>query len=124
MATKDTATLSSQEPAGRPVQEQAATVQQESAASTQAKTAGKKQEGNASGIYCYIGPSIRGLIRNGDIYKGTRGSALKAAAAAIEAQPLVKTLIVSGDALPNAYQKVKTPGTALYRNYQRVAGKA
>ena len=48
---------------------------------------------------------------------------MKAAAAAVETYPLVKTLIVSGDALPVARRKVKTPGSALYRNYQRVAGR-
>lgn len=97
---------------------------QASAASTEAaQPDGKKQEANASGIYCYIGPSLRGLIKNGDIFRGSRAKALKAAAAAIEAQPLVKTLIVSGDALPAARLKVKTPGNALYKNYQRVAGR-
>lgn len=83
----------------------------------------KKQEVNASGIYCYIGPSLRGLIKHGDIFRGNRTKALKAAAAAIEAQPLVKTLIVSGDVLPAARLKVKTPGNALYKNYQRILGR-
>ncbi len=82
-----------------------------------------KKEANASGICCYIGPSLRGLIKSGDIFQGSRDDALKAAAAAVETDPLVKTLIVSGDALPGARRKVKTPGSALYRNYQRVAGR-
>ena len=82
-----------------------------------------EKEANASGICCYIGPSLRGLIKNGDIFRGSRDDALKAAAAAVETDPMVKTLIVSGDALPVARRKVKTPGSALYRNYQRVAGR-
>ena len=82
----------------------------------------KNGEQNSSGIYCYIGPSIRGLIQHGTIYRGTRDKALDAAKAAIEAQPLVKTLIVSGDSLPTARLKIKTPGNALYQNYQRIAG--
>lgn len=82
-----------------------------------------EKEADASGICCYLGPSLRGLIKNGDVFRGSRDDALKAAAAAIEADPLVKTLIVSGDALPAARRKVKTPGSALYRNYQRVAGR-
>ena len=77
-----------------------------------------EKEANASGICCYIGPSLRGLIKNGDIFRGSRDDA-----AAVETDPLVKTLIVSGDALPVARRKVKTPGSALYRNYQRVAGR-
>jgi len=82
----------------------------------------EKEERNTSGIYCYIGPSIRGLIKHGTTYRGTRAQALAAAKAAIEAQPLVKTLIVSGDSLPAARLKIKKPGNALYQNYQRIAG--
>ena len=52
---------------------------------------------------------------------GTKEEALAAAARAIEKQPLVKTLIVSGAALPEARLKVKKPGNALYVNYQKVA---
>ncbi|MBR2131398.1 MAG: hypothetical protein IJ955_02475 [Oscillospiraceae bacterium] len=82
-----------------------------------------KEEGNASGIYCYIGPSIRGLIQHGAIFRGSRTRAMEAAKAAIEQQPLVKTLIVSGDSLPSARLKIKTPGNALYQNYQCIAGR-
>ena len=76
-----------------------------------------------SGFYIYIGPNIKKYIQTGTIYRGTRAHALKQAAAAIEAHPLVKTLIVSGDALPEARIKVKTPGNALYANYKKLAGK-
>lgn len=87
------------------------------------KPATKKPDGCAAGFYCYIGPSISGVIRNGAIFKGTRADALSVAAAAIEKQPLVKTLIVSGDDLPEARLQVKKPGNALHAMYQRVAGK-
>lgn len=83
----------------------------------------KKPDGSAAGFYCYIGPSLTGLIQSGDIYRGTRTEALKAAAAAIEQQPLVKSLIVSGEELSEARLKVKRPGNALYANYRRIAGK-
>ena len=86
------------------------------------EAAGKAKSGDSSGFYCYIGPSIVGLIQHGTVYRGTRRAALAAAAAAIEKYPLIKTLIVSGDALPEARLKVKKPGNALYKNYQRVAG--
>ena len=78
---------------------------------------------NASGFYIYIGPNIKKYIQTGTIYRGTRANALKQAAEAIKAHPLVKTLIVSGDALPEARIKVKTPGNALYANYKKLAGK-
>lgn len=83
----------------------------------------EKTEGT-DGFYCYIGPSITGLIQHGTIYRGTRKKAMAAAAAAIEKYPLIKTLIVSGDKLPEARLKVKKPGNALYKNYQRILGKA
>lgn len=83
----------------------------------------QKPNGAAAGFYCYIGPSITGLIQHGTIYRGTRKTALAAAAAAVEKYPLIKTLIVSGDKLPEARLKVKRPGNALYKNYQRIAGR-
>ena len=81
----------------------------------------RKPEPDDSGFYCYIGPNLAGLIQSGTIYMGTKQEALAAAARAIEKQPLVKTLIVSGAALPEARLKVKKPGNALYVNYQKVA---
>ena len=82
------------------------------------------ERSTADSFYCYIGPSITGLIQHGDICRGTRKKAMTAAAAAIEKYPLIKTLIVSGDKLPEARLKVKKPGNALYKNYQRILGKA
>lgn len=83
-----------------------------------------KSNGDAAGFFCYIGPSIMGLIQHGDICLGTRKKALSTWDEAIKKYPLIKTLIVSGDKLSEARLKVKTPGNALYQNYQRVAGKA
>lgn len=92
-----------------------------------AETTGNEKKSRAgtcpSGFYIYIGPNIKKHIQTGTVYRGTRAHALKQAAAAIEAHPLVKTLIVSGDALPEARIKVKTPGNALYANYKKLAGK-
>ena len=81
----------------------------------------QQSAGCAAGFYCYIGPNIAGLIQNGAIYRGTRSAALTAAAEAIEKHPLVKSLIVSGDELPQARLKVKQPGNALYQNYRKIA---
>ncbi len=80
-------------------------------------------EVNQSGFCIYIGPNIKGLIQTGTIFRGSRENALRTAAAAIERYPLVKTLIVSGDALPAARLKVKTPDNALYANYHKLARK-
>ena len=76
---------------------------------------------NPSGIYCYIGPNLAGLMQSGKVFRGTRAEVLKEAAEAIEKYPLVKTMIVSGEELALSRMKVKTPGNALYKNYQRIA---
>ena len=78
----------------------------------------------ADSFYCYIGPGITGLIQHGDICRGTRKKALAKWDEAIKKYPLIKTLIVSGDKLPEARLKAKKPGNALYKNYQRIQGKA
>lgn len=83
----------------------------------------EKAGGPPSGFYMYIGPTLKGLIRSGTIYRGDKAHALEEARRAIEAQPLVKTLIVTGDYLPEARLKVKTPGNALYVNYRKIAGR-
>ena len=89
-----------------------------------AGTKAEKSDSKADGFYCYIGPSITGLIQRGDICRGTRKKALAKWDEAIKKYPLIKTLIVSGDKLPEARLKVKKPGNALYKNYQRILGKA
>ncbi len=101
----------------------------ENQAQSPAEVSARKQisaspEINVSGFYIYIGPTIRRLIRNGTIYRGSRADARKAAKEAIQAFPLIKTLIVSGDALPEARLKLKRGGNALAVNYKRVADAA
>ena len=86
----------------------------------QPAAAPKAAEANTSGFYIYIGPNIKGLIQTGSIYRGTREDAYKAAAAAIEKYPKVMSLIVSGDALPDARLRVKAPGNILYINYNEL----
>ena len=84
----------------------------------------RRPDGAAAGFYCYIGPGLPGLLRHGAVFPGTRADALRSAAAAIEKQPLVKTLIVSGEDLPAARLEAKQPGSALYENCRRIAGKS
>lgn len=85
------------------------------------KTERRQHEVNNSGFYIYIGPTIRGVIQNGAIYRGTRAEAMEKAASAIEKYKLVKTLIVSGDALPVARLRLKVPGNAFYVNYHKLS---
>lgn len=95
----------------------------EASVETANQTNHEKAGGPPSGFYMYIGPTLKGLIRSGTIYRGDKAHALEEAWRAIEAQPLVKTLIVTGDYLPEARLKVKTPGNALYVNYRKIAGR-
>lgn len=81
----------------------------------------QKSGRRAEDFWCYIGPNLTELIQTGTIFRGTREDALEAAKDAIEKFPLVKTLIVSGDHLPLARLEVKKPGTALNKNYRKVA---
>lgn len=80
----------------------------------------QKPDAESAGFFCYIGPTIRGLIQTGAVYVGTRENALKAASAAIERHPLIRTLIVPGETLAADRINIKKPGTALYVNYRRV----
>ena len=81
----------------------------------------QKPDGCTVGFYCYIGPNLAGLIQNGAIFRGTRTDAMNAAAEAIKKQPLVKTLIVSGDELAEARLKVKRKGNALNEKKKKIA---
>ncbi len=104
----------------------AAAAAEEKTAATATKTTAKATGQAAScpsGFYVYIGPNLKKYIQTGTVLRGTRAEALEKAAAAIEAYPVVKSLIVSGDALPEARLKVRTPGNALYASYQKLAKK-
>jgi len=75
------------------------------------------------GFCVYIGPSITGVIQSGTIYRGDKMQVLARLGGVIEKYPPVSTLIVSGDALPEARVKVKTPGNLLYVTYSRLGRK-
>lgn len=73
-----------------------------------------------SGFCAYIGPTIIGVIQNGTIYNGTKSEVIKRLATVINKYPLVQTLIVSGDTLPEDRLKVNQPGNILYVNYHKL----
>ena len=81
------------------------------------KPAGEKR----SGFCMYIGPTIIGVIQQGRIVHGDRQEALLQLARETEAYPMIKTLVIPGDKLPDARVKVKTPGNLLYVNYRQLA---
>lgn len=78
-----------------------------------------------AGFCMYIGPTIVGVIQNATIYPGDRKKALARPDLSIAAgkHPEISKLVVSGDDLPDALKKVKTPGEDLYRKYNSIAKK-
>lgn len=85
------------------------------------KTAAKESDGKAAGFCVYLGPSIRGVIQSGTVYRGSKADVLKELAPALERHPLIATLVVTGDTLPEDRIKVKTAGNLLNVNYKKLA---
>ncbi len=80
-----------------------------------------KPDGKAAGFCMYIGPSIRGVIQCGAMFRGTKAQFRERLAPAIEKHPLIGEMIVSDTMLPAARIKVRTPGNRLYALYNRLA---
>ncbi|MBE6537939.1 MAG: hypothetical protein E7671_00550 [Ruminococcaceae bacterium] len=76
-----------------------------------------------SGIYVYIGPSIRGVIQNGSIFAGTREEALKKNSAAIEFCSKIERLIVADSDIMSAKKKIKEGGNTVSLAYRAVVEK-
>lgn len=88
---------------------------------TAKKKAVKKADAGGAGFCVYIGPSIRGVIQSGTVYRGERSAVLAELAPAIEQRPLIASLVVDGATLPADRIKVKTPGNLLFVNYRNLA---
>lgn len=67
----------------------------------------------------YIGPSIRGRALNGAVFSSAQ-EAQELLAKELSAYPSLGMFLVSGDLLPKARIDVKTPGTALYAEMQKL----
>ena len=65
------------------------------------------------GIFVYIGPSVRGIIQNGSIFRGDRSSVLEKNASAIEFCPKIERLIVSDSEIMSAKKKLKEGGNGI-----------
>ena len=85
------------------------------------KNTTKKSDGKAAGFCVYLGPSIRGVIQSGTIYRGDKAAVLKELAPALERHPLIASLVVTNDTLAVDRIKVKTAGNLLNVNYRKLA---
>ena len=100
----------------------APTAQVEARAPKEAKkTPAKKSDGKTAGFCVYLGPSIRGVIQSGTVYRGSKAAVLKELAPALERFPLIASLVVTGETLPVDRIKVKTAGNLLNVNYKKLA---
>lgn len=58
------------------------------------------------GVFVYIGPTVRGIIQNGSIYRGTRKGVLAKLAFAINKYPKIERLLVRDTELAEAREKI------------------
>lgn len=70
------------------------------------------------GVFIYIGPSIRGVIQKGSIYRGTRTNVIASLAFAIEQYPKIERLIVADTDIVSAKQKIAVGGNSLSNAYR------
>lgn len=73
------------------------------------------------GVFIYIGPSIRGIIQKGSIYRGTRANVLASLAFAIEKYPKIERLIVADTDIVSAKQKITVGGNSLSNAYRTLS---
>lgn len=66
-----------------------------------------------SGVFVYIGPSIRGIVQNGSIFTGTINEVKAKLSTAIEKYPKVERLIIRDVDLAEAREKIKSGGNSL-----------
>ena len=64
----------------------------------------------------YLGPAIRGVIRQSQIFP--KSAAKVRAELGDKLKPAAASLIVDGADLPSARQELRTPGTALHHFYE------
>lgn len=70
------------------------------------------------GIFIYLGPSIRGVIQTGTIYRGTRAQVCEKLKAAIDKYPKIERLIVADVELAAAKEKIRNGGNSLSLAYK------
>lgn len=69
----------------------------------------------------YIGPSIRGIIQSGTIYKGTREKTENLLSSEIKKYPLITRLISTDKTIAEDRIRVKTAGNMLNIYYKKLA---
>ena len=81
----------------------------------------KKKPSEDSGVYVYVGPSIKGVIQESTIYHGSLEAIHRKLAAAIEKYPKIARLIVKDTELSAARAEIRKGGTSLAHAYETVS---
>lgn len=77
-----------------------------------------KKTAQKEGVYVYIGPTIKGVIQQGSIYRGTRSGVLAKLSAVTEKYPKITRLIVADSEIMSAKQKIAAGGNPLSLAYR------
>ncbi len=72
-------------------------------------------------VCVYIGPSLRGIITKGQVFRGDKQTALASLVPAARKYPGIANLIVSGEQLAGARFEVKREGSLLNKKYTMLA---
>ena len=86
----------------------------------------KQAEGGVpeqTGVCCYIGPSVRGVIQTCTIYPcaAAEAAALPEVALALSAKPEIADLIFDCKELQTARERIKNPGDPLFALAKKIA---
>lgn len=80
-----------------------------------------KASAEKSGVFVYIGPSLKNLIQSGTIYRGTYAEVLKKLKHATTQYPLIKDFVVPGETLAADRLEIKRAGSLFNRKHNDLA---
>ena len=86
----------------------------------------EKTDGEVSGVYVYIGPTVKGIITNGSIMRGAKNSLLeyiaqRAEPVGLKAKvPKIGRLLVKDKDVSAAKEQLRIGGNGLTRAYEAV----
>ncbi len=83
----------------------------------------KAVKAEKNSVFVYLGPSIRGVIQTGTIYRGTRVQVCEKLKPAIDKYPKIERLIVEDVELAAAKEKIRNGGNSLSLAYKSLLAK-
>ncbi len=80
----------------------------------------KQNNAHVSGVYVYLGPSIRGVIQKGTVFHGAKGEIVKRFSSS-EMLPDIEKLIVPDKELISVKSKIEKGGNPYSYAYRRLS---